>query len=102
MAFGISAGPAGAGQHQSSRYVYDVRSGVILATFHFVGAAKHSTDDLHRQLLKQVNESSAVAQEHLAVLSETELPEGEGPLRVDVNTKQLMRSADRAPTRIRA
>jgi hypothetical protein len=102
MGFGIGAGPAGASQHHSRRYVYDVRSGIILGTFHFVGAAKHSTDELHRQLSRQVHESSAVAEEHLAVLSEAELPPGEGPLRVEVTTKQLVRSAHRAASRIRA
>lgn len=102
MGFGIGAGPEGAAHHQTTRYAYDIRSGAILATFHFVGAPKLYDEELHRQVSRQVQETSTISAEHIAILSEAQLPEGEGSLRVDVESKQLIRSVHHVPQRILA
>jgi len=99
--FGLGPGPEGSTQHQSSHYVYDVRSGVIVATFHFVGAARQPDEALHRRILKQAHEASNAPLEHLAVLSGSEIPSGEGSLRVDPGAKRLVRTADHVPARVR-
>jgi hypothetical protein len=103
MGFGIGPGPEGSGGHQSSAYVYDLRTGVILGTFYFHGASKDLDDKLQRRLSEQIHEVSGVPLEHIAVLSGRETPAGEGPLRVDTATKRLIRTAPQAGlARIRA
>jgi hypothetical protein len=101
MRFGLGPPPKGAAQHRSSHYVYDVRSGAIVATYHFVGAAQPSGEELDRKLSKQTHETSLVPLGHLAVLTENEIPLGEGPIRVDLSVKRLIRD-ERFPVRIKA
>jgi len=102
MRFGLEPGPEGSTQHQNSHYVYDVRSGTIVATFHFVGAARKLDEELRQRLLNQAHANSTVPLEHLAVLTESAMPSGEGPLLVDAVAKRLVRAAARPFPRVRA
>jgi hypothetical protein len=101
MAWGIGAGPQGAENHRSTHHVYDTRDGRILATFQFVGSPKEPGEELHRRLAKQVNEASDVPLEHIDVLTGAEIPEGDGPLHVDPEARQVRRTIG-SPRRIRA
>ncbi len=101
MEFGLGPGPTGSIQHMSSHYVYDVRTGSILATYHFVGTVQKADEELHRRILQQTHEASTMPLERLAVLSAHEAPSGAGPLHVDTSSKQLVRSADTAVRRVR-
>jgi hypothetical protein len=91
MRVGAGPGPDGAAHQQSSHYVYDLRSGVILATYHFVGAAPKSESDRLAAILKSSHETSSVPIEHLAVLTTQDVPPGEGELHVDHVMKKLVR-----------
>lgn len=101
MRFGLGTGPEGSTQHQSSHYVYDVRSGTIIATFHFVGAARPLDGELHQRLRKQAHANSNVPFEHLAVLTDRAMPAGDGQLTVDAAAKRLVRTAERPLPRVK-
>ena len=102
MQFGLGPGPQGSLQHKSSHYVYDVRSGAILATHHFVGTAQKLDEELRQRIMRQTHEASTVPIEHLAVLSGYEAPPGEGPLHVDPQSRKLVRKVERTDRRIQA
>jgi hypothetical protein len=93
MRVGIDPGPSGTDQHQSSHYVYDVRSGVIVSTYHFVGAAPKSEADRLEEMLKSTHEASRVPLEYLAVLTSRDVPPGRGALHVDHVAQQLVRES---------
>jgi hypothetical protein len=92
MRIGAGQGPGDAARHQSSHYVYDVRSGAIVGVYHFAGAAPKSEAERHQALLKGSHEASGIALEHLAVLSNPDLPAGQGELRVEPASRRVVRS----------
>jgi hypothetical protein len=89
-------------QDKSSYYVYDVRSGVIHATYHLIGTPHNADEELHSKILNQTHEASTIPLEHFAVLSESEIPPGEGPLYVDMQSRKLVRGVHHTDLRIRA
>jgi len=101
MQIGIGHGPQGAPEHQSTHYIYDSRSGMIVALFHFAGATPKSEAARREELLRSAQESTHIPHEHLAILESPEVPPGEGELRVDHATRQLVRKSDHVSARIR-
>jgi hypothetical protein len=101
MRIGAGQGPGDAARHQSSHYVYDVRSGVIVSVHHFVGAAPKSEAERREAMLKSSHEGSGVALEHLAVLSNPDLPAGEGELRVEPASRRFVRRHTVQPSPLR-
>jgi len=91
MRIGIDPGPGDAPQHQSSHYVYDVRSGIIVGAYHFAGAAPKSESERLTAMLKSSHEASGVPLEHLAVLTNPDVPAGEGELHIEHAKRQLVR-----------
>ena len=91
MRIGAGQGPNDAARHQSSHYVYDVRSGVIVSVYHFVGATPKSEAERREAMLKSAHEGSGIALEHLAVLSDPDLPAGDGELRVEPASRRFVR-----------
>lgn len=94
MRIEIGPGPEGASKHQSTHYVYDSRSGIIIAVYHFAGAAPESEDKRREELLKTAQESTRIARENLAMLENPEIPPGQGELRVEHATRRLVREND--------
>src|SRR5262249_22168894 len=94
MRIEISTGPEGASKHQSTHYVYDSRSGIIIAVHHFAGAAPESEDNRREELLGTAQESTRIAREHLAILKNPEIPPGRGELRVEHASRRLVREND--------
>lgn len=91
MRIGIDPGPGGIPQHQSSYFVYEKNSGVIVGTYHFVSSAPKEESDHLRAILKSSHEASGISLERLAVLTNPDIPTGEGELHVEHETKQLAR-----------
>lgn len=100
MRIGSADGPGEQRTHQSTHVIYDARSGRIVATHHTIGAAR-SPEHRVSELVKEAHESSRVPLDHLAVLTDPELPHGEGEVRVDHAAKRLVRSGAAPPKRIR-
>jgi hypothetical protein len=101
MRIGSADGPDKEHAHQSTHVVYDTRSGRILATHHFIGAAPSSEQHRIDTLLKDAHETSRVPIDHLATLTNPHLPHGEGEVRVDHAARTLVRSGVAPPQRIR-
>ena len=91
MRVGIGSGPEGSSGHRSSHYVYDTRSGAIVAAHHFAGEERVSAADWIADVLHAAHEASGVAVEHLAVLTTPELPDTDGELRVADDRDRLDR-----------
>ena len=91
MRIGTGPGPSDAPQHQSTHYVYDVRSGVIVGAYHFAGAAPKSEPERVTAMLKSSHEASSIPVEHLAVLTSPDVPAGEGELHIEHAKRQLVR-----------
>jgi hypothetical protein len=102
MRVGIGLGPSGAPQHQSSHYVYDVRSGVIVGAYHFVGADPKSESERKTKMLESSHKASGISVEHLGVLSNPDIPPGEGELHVEHTKRQLVRKRPSYNPRIRS
>ncbi len=100
MRIGTGAGPAGEAQQQSSHHVYDVRSGAIVGTYHFSGAAPKSEPERLKAILKSSHEAAGVPLEHLAVLSNADVPLGDGELSIEPAAKQLVRKAGKFDPRV--
>ena len=101
MRIGAGQGPGDAAQHQSSHYVYDVRSGAIVGVYHFAGAAPKSETERREAILKGSQQASGIALEHFAVLSNPELPTGEGELRVEPASRRFVRRHALPPSPLR-
>jgi hypothetical protein len=94
MRIGTSFPPDGVTQSQRTHLVYDVRSGAVIAIYHFAGAASRCEADELATLVKNSHESSGIPIEHLAVLGNAQVPEGRGTLYVEPKTKQLILKHD--------
>lgn len=101
MRIGVGPGPSGAAQHQSTHYVYDARSGDIVGVHHFLGAAPDSDADRVASLLRAAHQASGVPLEHLAVLTNPDMPTGDGALRVAPQNGQLVREGAADKLRLR-
>jgi hypothetical protein len=101
MRIGTGNGPSDAFQHQSNHCVYDVRSGVIVGTYHFAGAAPKSEPERLRAMLKSSHEASSIPLEHLAVLTNPDVPAGEGELHIEHSKRQLVRKRSAYDPRVR-
>ena len=101
MQVGTDPGPGGPPQHQSCHYVYVVPSGVIVGTYHFIGSSSRSEEARLEEMLKTSHEASGIPREELAVLSNPELPPGQGELYVDHATLQLVRKQEGFDPRVR-
>ncbi len=101
MHIGLGPGIDGAPRHESTYYVYDARTGAIIATYHFAGAAPKSETERINGLRQGTHETSGVPVEHLGVLSAREVPPGEGVLRVDHAAQKLVRASQHHDPRIK-
>ena len=101
MRIGSADGPGKEAAHKSTHVIYDTRSGHILATHHFIDAGPSKEPQRVHKLLKEAHEKSRVALDHLAILSDPDLPEGAGEVRVDHVAKRLVRSGAGPAQRIR-
>jgi hypothetical protein len=101
MRIGAADGPAEEHAHKSTHVIYDTRSGHIVATYHVIGARPPSEQDHARDLLTSAHETSGVPLDHLALLTNPEIPHGEGEVRVDHAAKRLVSSGTTPLQRIR-
>jgi hypothetical protein len=94
---GVEPGPEGASGNHSSHYVYDTRSGAIVATHHFAGEERVREEDWIAELRNAAQEASGISAEYLAVLSTSGFPETEGAMRVAEDGRSLVQleGADR-------
>jgi hypothetical protein len=101
MRIGSVDGPGKEQAHKSTHVIYDTRSGHIVATHHFIGAA--SPPEQHRisELIKDAHKSSHVPLDHLAILADPDFPHGEGEMKVDHGAKRLVRTGVAPTQRIR-
>lgn len=99
MRIGTGPGPGGSSEYQSTHYVYDIRSGVILETHHFVGKAKPLADR-EKELVETASRRCGIPSEHLGALSNPEVESGQGVVRVDHKTRRLVRKEIGADLRI--
>jgi hypothetical protein len=97
---GVEPGPEGASEHRSSHYVYDTRSGAIVAAHHFAGKERAREEGLVAELLNTAQEASGISAEHLAVLTMSGFPETEGAMRVADDGRGLVQ-VEGADLRIR-
>jgi hypothetical protein len=100
MRIGSADGPGEQRAVRTTHVVYDTRSGQIVATHHTIGAAR-SPEHRIGDLVKEAHETSRVPLDHLAILTDPDLPHGEGEVRVDHAAKRLVRSGAAPPKRIR-
>lgn len=100
MRIGSADGPSEVRAHKSTHFIYDTRSGHIVATHHFIDAAPSPEQHWLNQLLKDAHEKSRVPLDHLAILTNPDFPHGEGEVRADHAQSRLVRSGV-APQRIR-
>jgi hypothetical protein len=100
MRIGSADGPGKERAHKTTQVIYDARSGQIVATHHTIGAAQ-APEHRVNELIKDAHESSRVPLDHLAILTDPDLPDGEGEMRVDHAAKRLARSGSAPPKRIR-
>jgi len=101
MHIGAGQGPGDAARHQSTHYIYDMRSGAVVGVYHFAGAAPKSEAERRETILKGSHQASGIALEHLAVLSNPELPPGEGELRVEPASRRFVRRHAVPPSPLR-
>ncbi len=101
MRIGSADGPGKERAHKSTHVIYDTRSGHIVATHHFIDAVASEESQRVHKLLKEAHEKSRVGLDHLAILSNPDLPHGEGGVKVDHATKRLVRSGVVPAQRIR-
>lgn len=101
MRIGSADGPGKEQARKSTHVIYDTRSGDIVATHHFIGAAPSSEQHRINDLMKDAHERSRVPLDHLAILTNPDLPHGEGEVRVDHASKRLVRSGVAPAKRIR-
>ncbi len=101
MRIGSGDGPGEDQAHKSTHVIYDTRSGHIVATHHFIGAAPSSEQHRVNQLLQDAREKSQVALDHLAILIDPDFPHGEGEMKVDHAAKRLVRSGVAPAQRLR-
>jgi hypothetical protein len=101
MRIGSADGPGKEQAHKSTYVVYDARSGQIVATHHFIGAAPSPDEHRIRDLMKGAHEASRVPLDQLAILTNPDLPHGEGEARVDHAAKRLVRSGVAPVRRVR-
>jgi hypothetical protein len=101
MRIGSADGPGKEQAHKSTHVIYDTRSGHIVATHHFIGAAPSLEQHRVNQLLKDAHEKSRVPPDHLAILSDPDFPRGDGEMRADHAARRLVRSGDAPAQRIR-
>lgn len=92
MRIGTDAGPGAATGPTATFHVYDVRSGIVVATHLFSGPAPESEASRLAKILQDAHQGSGIPREHLEVLTNPLVPPDEGELRVDHATKQLVRS----------
>ncbi len=90
MRIGTEDGPHGSAR-QSLHIVYDARSGVIVETHFFAGDAAQLQNDRRLKATRAAHASSGIAHEHLAVLTDPDIPQGEGELHVDRQSRRLVR-----------
>ena len=96
MRIGAEPGPEKERAHQTTHIAYDTRSGRIVATEHVIGAS--TTSEQHRRdLLRSAHETSGVPLDHLALLIDPHLPQGEGQVRVDHASERLVRTGSTPP-----
>jgi hypothetical protein len=100
MRIGSADGPGQERAHKSTHIIYDTRSGHILATHHFIGAAP-SSEKQRSDALTNAHETSGVPLAHLAMLTDPDLPHGDGEMRVDHASKRLVRSGVAPAQRIK-
>ena len=101
MRIGTSRGPADGPHHQSTHYVYDLRSGAIIGAYHFSGAAARSEEERHASILSTSHHASGIALKDLAVLANPELPPGDGELHFDPAARRLVRRHPEKDRRLR-
>ena len=101
MRIGSAHGPGEDQAHKSTHVIYDIRSGHIVATHHFIGAAPSSEQHRISELMKDAHKSSHVPLDHLASLSDPDFPHGEGEMKVDHGAKRLIRSGVAPAQRLR-
>jgi hypothetical protein len=101
MRIGSADGPGKERTHKSTHVVYDTRSGHIVATHHVISASPSPEPHLVKQLLKDAHEKSQLAVDHLAILTDPDIPHGEGGMSVDHAAKRLVRSGAAPPQRLR-
>jgi hypothetical protein len=101
MRIGSAEGPGKEQAHKSTHVIYDTRSGHIVATHHFIGAASPPEQHRMKQLLKDAHEMSRVPLDHLAILTNPDFPHGEAEMSVDHAAKRLVRSGIASAQRIR-
>ena len=100
MRIGSADGPDKERAVTATHVIYDARSGRIVATHHTIGAAR-SPEHRVSELIKDAHELSRVPLDHLAILTDPDLPHGEGEVRADHAAKRLVRSGAAPPKRIR-
>ena len=93
MRIGTDAGPRAATGPTATYHIYDVRSGIIVATHLFSGPAPDSEESRLANILHEAHQGSGIPREHLEVLTNTHVPQEEGAIRVDDATRKLVRSA---------
>ena len=101
MRIGSVDGPGKEKADKSTHVIYDTRSGHIVATHHFIGAASSPEQRRMNQLLKDAHEMSRVPLDHLAILTNPDFPHGEAEMSVDHAAKRLVRSGIAPAQRIR-
>jgi hypothetical protein len=101
MRIGSADGPGKERAHKSTHVIYDTRSGHIVATHHFIDAVETEAPQRVHELLKKAHEQSHVSLDHLAVLSNPDLPHGDGVVKVDHAAKRMVRSDVAPPQPIR-
>ena len=101
MRIGSADGPGKEQAHKTTHVIYDARSGHVVATHHFVSASPSSEQNRIADLMKDAHERSGVPLDQLAILTNPDLPHGEGEVRVDHAAKRLVRSGVAPAKRIR-
>lgn len=100
MRIGSADGPGKERAHKTTHVIYDARSGRIVATHHTIGAAR-SPEHRVNDLIKDAHASSRIPLDHLAILTDPDVPPGEGEVRADHAAKRLVRAGAAPPARIR-
>jgi hypothetical protein len=101
MRIGSADGPGDERAHRSTYVIYHAGSGRIVATHHFIGAAPSPGQRQIADLMKDAHEASRVPLDQLAILTNPDVPHGEGEVRADHAAKRLVRSGAAPPKRIR-
>lgn len=92
MRISTTEGPNGPAGHQSSQYFYDTESGTIVAMHHHAGGTSAASVAERRQgVIVATSASTGIPAERLSVLTDPDLPPGDGELRVDHRAQRLVR-----------